>query len=195
MARMTTGSPVTEHSPLHIVVTANGFVLSAPERAGNRTSTRHLLTGLPEDLTGKRVTVDVEDCLATTSFAHEVMLEVVARRNADRLTFEGASDTFAELAYFCAKDDDVLTKRVWLGDVPVAAPDASEITDDDILVLLDRWLTDDEFCESTNTVTFIAGAAAEIERLREAGDRLVGRMRSGSGAGWDDAIDAWDNLR
>lgn len=184
-----------EASPADVSVTDDGFVLSAPERTGNRSSTRHLLAALPEDLAGKQVSVHVEDCWATTSFVHETMLEVVTRRNADRLTFEGASATFAELAYFCAKDDDVLLKRVWLGDVPVAAPNASEVTGDDILVLLDRWLTDDGFCESTNTVTLIAGAVAEIERLREAGDRLVGRMRSGSDAGWDDAIDAWENLR
>jgi hypothetical protein len=38
-------------------------------------------------------------------------------------------------------------------------------------------------------------AADEIERLRAAGDALATVMQSGSDAGWDAAIDAWQEAR
>lgn len=38
-------------------------------------------------------------------------------------------------------------------------------------------------------------AADEIERLRAAGDALVKVMQAGSDAGWDAAIDAWQEAR
>jgi hypothetical protein len=41
----------------------------------------------------------------------------------------------------------------------------------------------------------ISEAADEIERLRAAGDALVTAMQSGSDAGWDAAIDAWQEAR
>jgi hypothetical protein len=169
------------------------FVLDAPPRTGNRRSTLRFLENLPADLTGKRVTVNVEGCWATTSFVHETMLGVVTHRNADRLTFVGASNEFAELAHFCAKDDDTLLKRVFLGESEIIAPDESD--SEDILDTLDRWLVDDEFCENTNAEILIAAAVEEIKQLREAGDDLANKMRSGSDSGWDDAIDKWEELR
>jgi len=38
-------------------------------------------------------------------------------------------------------------------------------------------------------------AKAEIERLRAAGDALLTVMQAGSDAGWDAAIDAWQEAR
>ena len=38
-------------------------------------------------------------------------------------------------------------------------------------------------------------AAGEIERLRAGGDAIVAVMQSGSDAGWDAAIDAWQEAR
>jgi hypothetical protein len=37
-------------------------------------------------------------------------------------------------------------------------------------------------------------AADEIERLRGICDMLANRLRSGSDSGWDDAIDAWEDV-
>ena len=37
-------------------------------------------------------------------------------------------------------------------------------------------------------------AADEIERLRAMCDMLANRLRSGSDSGWDDAIDAWEDV-
>lgn len=119
----------------HTSAPTGEFVLDAPPRTGNRRSALRFLENLPEDLMGKRVTMNVEGCWATTSFVHETMLEVVIRRNADRLTFVGASNEFSELAYFCAKDDDTLLKRVFLGDSEVVAP--AESHSEDIINTLD----------------------------------------------------------
>lgn len=38
-------------------------------------------------------------------------------------------------------------------------------------------------------------AAEQIERLIDAGDALVNVLRSGSDTGWDNAIDAWEDVR
>jgi hypothetical protein len=60
---------------------------------------------------------------------------------------------------------------------------------DDIVTRLRHvaWLAE----EGSQVTDLAATAADEIERLRAAGDALVTVMQAGSDAGWDAAIDAW----
>lgn len=56
-------------------------------------------------------------------------------------------------------------------------------------------LRESEWNENPQTnVRLCAEAADEIERLRGICDMLANRLRSGSDSGWDDAIDAWEDV-
>lgn len=68
---------------------------------------------------------------------------------------------------------------------------------EDILDELDAWIEIIEKSEGVAKVVLLGAdtykrAAEEIRLLREAGNRLVKSMSSGSDSGWDDAIDNWE---
>lgn len=67
-----------------------------------------------------------------------------------------------------------------------------DLSDDERRVLVDAA----EMIESLRG-RFADGVTLDdgVGRLRAAGDALVAAMRSGSDAGWDAAIDAWESAR
>lgn len=76
--------------------------LQAPPAMGSRKSARAFVDHLPANLSDVKVSINVAGCLPTVSFVHEIMLEVVSRRDADRLSFIGASDFVRELICYAA---------------------------------------------------------------------------------------------
>lgn len=47
---------------------------------------------------------------------------------------------------------------------------------DDIIVLLDQWLIDDDFCEKTNSESLICAAIDEIQWLRKELGKAAARV-------------------
>ena len=70
---------------------------------------------------------------------------------------------------------------------------------DDILEELDNWIEIIEKSQGSATLVLLSAdthkrAADTIKKLRDAGNKLIEVMQSGSDSAWDDAIDDWHAL-
>lgn len=78
--------------------------LEAPKMLGNRTMAEKFFSVLPEDLSGKEITVKFHDRTGSTpSFIDEMIQIVLTERRASKLILENAGDMVCRLAHHSAE--------------------------------------------------------------------------------------------